>query len=162
MHLSLQCLACLTFLHPARQDDQGGLGEAIAEGPGGLTRVAGHNASVDIPHQFQPRVPRLHVANASRVFFRGMAELFVAQDLLKDFTEKTQTKDFAMSFRWFLLRGASLERAALSSLYAPFVVSCEVLVLKPALICHVDAVGVPSFLPLKHQRSERTFHSFDA
>ena len=86
-----------------------------------------------------------------------MAELFVAQDLLKDFTEKTQTKDFAMSFRLFLLRGASLERAALSSLYGPFVVSCEVLVLKPALICHVDAVGVPSFLPLKHQRSEMSF-----
>ena len=81
-----------------------------------------------------------------------MAELFVAQDLLKDFTEKTQTKYFAMSFRLFLLRGARLERAALSSLYALFVVSCEVLVLKPALICHVDAVGVPSFLPLKHQR----------
>ena len=43
---------------------------------------------------------------------------------------------------------ASVEQAALSSLYVPFVVSCEVLVLQPVLIGHVNAgrVGLHHFL----------------
>ena len=67
LHLSFQCLASLTFLHPAGHCDQEGLGEAIAEGPEGLTRVAGYK-----------RVQGCCT---------GIAELFVAQDFLNDFRD---------------------------------------------------------------------------